>query len=89
MLRPGGIFRLVDVVYDFGPGEAEERLEAWCAEYGNGGDGDWGRADVEEHIRDEHSPFTWLFEPMLERAGFVIEGAEYSQVMAAYLLRAT
>ena len=88
MLRPGGMLRLVDVVYAFEPSEVEERLEAWCAEYGEAGDGDWGRADVEEHIRDEHSTFTWLLEPMLQRAGFAIEEAERSGVMAAYLLRA-
>ncbi|KHL10762.1 methyltransferase family protein [Mumia flava] len=88
ILRPGGIFRLVDVAYDFGPGEAEKRLGAWCAEYGEGADGTWGRGDVEEHIRDEHSTFTWLLEPMLERAGFVVENAERSGVMSAYVLRA-
>jgi hypothetical protein len=28
-------------------------------------------------VRDEHSTFTWLLEPMLERAGFEIEQADY------------
>src|SRR5205807_7696237 len=31
MLRPGGVFRLWDVVYNFDPDEADERVEAWCA----------------------------------------------------------
>ena len=31
MLRDAGIFRLWDVIYDFDPSEAEERIEAWCA----------------------------------------------------------
>lgn len=90
VLRPGGVLRLVDVVYAFGPDEAPDRLEAWCAAYGPGGDGAWGRADVEEHVRDEHSTFTWLLEPMIERAGLTIERAEYSDdgVLAAYVLRA-
>ena len=35
ILRPGGVLRLWDVVYDFAPAEAEERIEAWCA---TGGD---------------------------------------------------
>ena len=30
---------------------------------------DWIRAELEEHVRDEHSTFTWLLEPMIERAG--------------------
>ena len=29
--------------------------------------------------RDEHSTFTWLLEPMLERCGFVIRDATYSE----------
>ena len=32
----------------------------------------WNRADVEEHVRDEHSTFTWLLEPMMRRSGFEI-----------------
>jgi SAM-dependent methyltransferase len=90
VLRPGGVLRLVDVVYDFGPDEAPARLEAWCAAYGEGGEEEWGRADVEEHVRDEHSTFTWLLEPMIDRSGFTIERVEHSQdgVLAAYVLRA-
>jgi len=39
-LRPGGLLRVWDVVYSFGPHEAEYRLEAWCATGGpDGGDG--------------------------------------------------
>ena len=30
-----------------------------------------------EHVRDEHSTFTWLLEPMLERVGFRIADATY------------
>lgn len=35
---------------------------------------EYGKA--EEHVRDEHSTFTWLLEPMIERAGFAIEQAD-------------
>lgn len=86
MLRARGLLRLVDVVYSFGPGEAFDRLEAWCASVVGG----WVRAELEEHVRDEHSTFTWLLEPMIERAGFAIENAAYSDdaVWAQYLLRA-
>lgn len=90
MLRPGGLLRLWDVVYDFGPQEAEDRLEAWCATGGDGIVGEWSRAELEEHVRDEHSTFTWLLEPMIQRAGFTIEEAEHSAdgIFARYLLRA-
>lgn len=91
MLRPGGVFRLWDVVYGFAPGDAERRIEEWCASAeGAAGDDDWSRAELEEHVRDEHSTFTWLLEPMIERAGFSVDDADYSPdgIFARYVLRA-
>jgi ubiquinone/menaquinone biosynthesis C-methylase UbiE len=90
VLRPGGILRLWDVVYDFAPAEVEDRIEAWCATGGDGVDGEWSRAELEEHVRDEHSTFTWVLEPMIERSGFEITHVEYSEdrVFARYVLRA-
>lgn len=89
-LRPGGIFRLSDVVYHFEAHEAEERLEGWCATGGTDVHSEWSRAELEEHVRDEHSTFTWLLEPMLERVGFDIEDAVYSSdgIFAKYVARA-
>ncbi|MDQ3399008.1 MAG: methyltransferase domain-containing protein [Deinococcota bacterium] len=90
VIRPGGVLRLWDVVYNFDPGEAEDRLERWCATGGRDVEGDWSRAELEEHVRDEHSTFTWLLEPMIERGGFRIEDAEYSPdgIFAKYVTRA-
>jgi ubiquinone/menaquinone biosynthesis C-methylase UbiE len=90
VLRPGGVLRLSDVVYNFAPAEAEERLEAWCATGGTEVEGDWSRAELEEHVRDEHSTFSWLLEPMFQRNGFAIEEAEYTDdgIFATYILRA-
>lgn len=70
MLRPGGLFRLWDVVYDFPLDAAPDRLEAWCATGGDEVEGEWSRAEIEDHVRDEHSTFAWLLEAMLGRAGF-------------------
>ena len=79
MLRPGGVLRLWDVVYAHEPAEVVERIEAWCATFDREvGDDEWGRADLEEHVRDEHSTFRWLLEPMIERCGFDIEQATHS-----------
>ena len=89
MLRPGGIFRLWDVVYAFPPAQACDRVEAWCATGGDDiGDG-WSRAELAEHVRDEHSTFTWLLEPMIKRTGFLIDDASYSddKFLARYVLR--
>jgi ubiquinone/menaquinone biosynthesis C-methylase UbiE len=90
MLAPGGVLRLWDVVYDFAPAEAEQRLEAWCASFGDGVEGEWSRAELEEHVRDEHSTFTWILEPIIERSGFAIERVEHSPdgVFSKYVLRA-
>lgn len=59
---------------------------------GGGGrvDGEWSRAEYEEHVRDEHSTYTWLLEPMVERAGFAIEEASYTDdgIFARYLATA-
>lgn len=91
LLRPGGLFRLWDVIYDFEPTQAKDRIEAWCATGGDDVEGDWLRAELEEHVRDEHSTFTWLLEPMIERAGFTIERSEHSVdgFFAQYALRAS
>ena len=92
ILRPGGVLRLSDVVYSFEPSNAEERVERWCATLPDEppSDGRWVRADLEEHVRDEHSTFTWLLEPVIERSGFSIEQATYTTdgIFAEYVARA-
>lgn len=90
MLRPGGVLRLSDVVYRFEPGDAERRIEAWIADtMAADVEGGWTRAELAEHVRDEHSTFTWLLEPMIERAGFDIVDATYDAwgMLAQYLCR--
>jgi ubiquinone/menaquinone biosynthesis C-methylase UbiE len=90
MLRPGGVFRLWDVVYDFPLEEAQGRIEAWCATGGEEVEGEWSRAEIEEHVRDEHSTFTWLIEPMFVRSGFEVADIARSpdRFESKYLLRA-
>jgi len=90
MLRPGGVLRLWDVAYGFEPADAEQRIEAWItktitADVERG----WTRSELAEHVRDEHSTFTWLLEPMIERAGLDIIDANHcaSGVFARYLCR--
>ena len=92
ILRPGGVLRLRDVVFAFEPAEAADRIEAWCATGAaeTAREGDWTRAELEEHVRDEHSTFTWLLEGMFDRTGFAIESADYADdgFEAKYVLRA-
>ena len=90
VLRPGGVLRLWDVVYGFEPADAQRGIDAWIAETTSTDvDHDWTRPELAEHVRDEHSTFTWLLEPMIERAGFHIVEADYSPsgIFARYLCR--
>lgn len=88
-MRPEAVLRLWDVVYSFQPDEAEERIESWCAAGGTGPETGWSRAELEEHVRGEHSTFTWLLEPMIERSGFRIDDVDYSPdgIFARYVVR--
>lgn len=90
MLRPGGVLRLSDVVYSFEPADAEHCIEAWITEgVSTDVEHGWTRAEFAEHVRDEHSTFTWLLEPMIARAGFDIVDATYSAsgMLAQYLCK--
>lgn len=80
-----------DVVDRFDAAEAGERIEAWCAPFGEAAGGGWARWGLEEHVREEHSTFTWLLEEMCRRAQFDIESADRSDdgVDARDLLSAT
>lgn len=91
IVRPGGVLRLWDIVYNFNPAEAKDRIEAWCATGGADVESEWSRAELEEHVRDEHSTFTWILEPTIRRSSFVIENATYSPngFFAKYVARAT
>lgn len=86
MLGPSGVFRLHDLVYDFDPGETDAVIEAWLEGASARPEDGWTRAELETHVREEHSTFRWLLEPLLERAGFEIQQAEYrsSRTYAAY-----
>lgn len=87
-LKSGGVLRLSDVVYSFEPAEAEQVIEAWIAEtVGGDVEHEWTRAELAEHVRDENSTFSWLLEPMIDRAGLEITDASYStsRMLASYI----
>ena len=87
ILRPGGVFYLRDLIYAFDPGDAEPTIENWLAHAARRPADGWTRSELETHLREEHSTFTWLLEPMLERAGLKIQEREYSssQTYATYV----
>lgn len=81
-LRPGGVLRLHDLVYDFGPEDAEPRIEEWMSGAVSDPAAGFTAEELSTHLRTEFSTFSWLFEPMLERAGFTVLDRQY--VRGAY-----
>lgn len=72
MLRPGGTFYLWDVVFSFGPDDADAQVQRWIDTAGRPEGEGFTRADFEAHVREEFSTYDWIMEGMLERAGFEI-----------------
>jgi ubiquinone/menaquinone biosynthesis C-methylase UbiE len=88
MMAPGGIFRLHDLVFDFEPSQAGERIPAWMAGAVDDPARGWTTGELAEHVRLEYSTYSWLFEPMLERTGFeILEGAYVRGAYGAYTCR--
>jgi SAM-dependent methyltransferase len=79
LLRPGGVLRLVDLVYDFGPGETDAVFRDWFANAATDPAEGYTAVDYAEHIRTEHSTFRWLLEPMLAATGFEIADVSYQR----------
>ncbi|MEJ7838567.1 MAG: class I SAM-dependent methyltransferase [Thermomicrobiales bacterium] len=88
-LKPGGTLLLRDLVYSFEPQDAEAKFDRWLGNASATSDRGWTRQELEIHIREEFSTFTWLLEPMIERAGFDIVAAyeRESFFYAAYVCR--
>ena len=79
MLRPGGVLRLLDLIYDFGPAEADAVFGGWFANAATDPASGYTAADYAEHIRTEYSTFRWLLEPMLAATGFEIIDISYER----------
>lgn len=77
LLRPGGLLRLRDLIYDFLPGDADDTFARWLDGAADDPAAGYTAEDYATHIRTEHSTFRWLFEPMLITTGFKIVTAEY------------
>lgn len=82
MLKPNGKFFLADVV--FTEENYESSIQAWINKLAS----EMGKEmaeDISRHIRCEHSTFSWIMEGLLQRAGFRIDLAEYTDgVLARY-----
>ncbi len=73
MLRPGGVFHFRDLIFSSDLDDVETIIERWLSQAAETPEVGWTRAELETHLRDEYSTFSWLLEPMLSRAGFRIQ----------------
>lgn len=85
MLRPGGVLRLRDLIFDCRPGEAEALIVRWLDRGAEDPALGYTREDFAEHVRTEYSTFRWLFEPMLAATGFRVVRVDFrGAVYGAY-----
>lgn len=88
MLRPGGILRVLDLIYDAEPADVPTLVEDWIARATDDARRGWTAAELAEHVRTEHGTFRWLFEPMLLHAGFeILDVRFHSNLYGAYTCR--
>ena len=88
MLRPGGLLRLRDLVYDMEPDGVDAAVDRWMRAGVADAVQGYTATEFAAHVREEFSTFTWLLEPMLERAGFeIIERESRMSMYAAYTCR--
>ena len=79
MLRPGGVLRLRDLIFDFSPAEAPGVFSDWFAQAATDPADGYTGGDYAEHIRTEYSTYRWLLEPMLGKVGFEIIDVSYER----------
>lgn len=85
MLRPGGVLRVRDLVFDFPPAEASDVIGRWMDHAADDPSCGYTRDDFAEHLRTEYSTYRWLFEPMLTATGFeIVEASFRGSVYTAY-----
>ena len=69
-LRETDSWGLPDLAFSFDPREALHASEVWLANASERPERGWARPEIEKDVREEHITFSWLLEPMLERADF-------------------
>ena len=79
MLRPGGVLRLLDLIYDFQPHEAGEVFAGWLENAAADPADGYTAGDYAEHIRTEFSTYRWLLEPMLAVTCFEITSVTFDR----------
>lgn len=87
-LRPGGVLRLLDLVYDFDPADAPARIESWMAAAVDDPARGYTAPEFAAHVRTEFGTYRWILDGLLERTGFEIVDADVrAGIYAAYTCR--
>lgn len=82
------MLRLRDLVFDFAPHQAEDRIDAWMAGAVSDPSVGWTAGELAEHVRGEFSTYSWLLDSMLDRTGFdIIERIFNRSVYGAYICK--
>jgi ubiquinone/menaquinone biosynthesis C-methylase UbiE len=71
-LRPGGVLRLRDLIFDFGAADANTRIREWLSGAVTDPATGWTAEELAEHVRGEFSTYSWLLDQILERTGFEV-----------------
>lgn len=88
MLRPQGLLRLRDLVFELEPDQIEETIEAWMGFAVDDPARGYTAPEFAEHVKSEFSTFAWLLEPMFSHAGFeVVDKEVRGSIYAAYTCR--
>jgi SAM-dependent methyltransferase len=72
VLRPGGVLVLHDLIYDTGPDQLDQVIEAWLDGAVDDPALGWTADEFATHLRTEFSTYTWIVDGLLERTGFEI-----------------
>lgn len=72
MIKMGGILYIFDVVFNFNATEYKTKINDWISNFELKA-GEKFREEVETHIREEYSTFSWILEGLIEKAGFKIK----------------
>jgi cyclopropane fatty-acyl-phospholipid synthase-like methyltransferase len=71
-LRPGGVLRLRDLIFDFSPADVGTRIQDWLSGAVTDPATGWTAEELVDHVRGEFSTFSWLLDEILDRTGFEV-----------------
>jgi len=88
MLKPGGLFYLMDVIFSFPPEEYAGYFDRWIEQIRQQAGDSFADEHVVVHLKKEYSTFTWVMEGMLARAGFsIVDAKQENGILASYTCR--